>query len=634
MIASLASNLRGGLMGNVRGRPDRLHFRSSDPIGASYDNWAAYKQVRGGDFFDVVSNRDDLAGFTSSTPWPTFVLGSGCLTPLPPESLNDDGLDAALKSAFESFPAVDRLEGDLALTLTFVKALTAMKLEQTPAPTAWLVARSAAQDAFPWATTLRICLLAAIATRAYTALVSVETSVLGRADREGVTYVDGDPELGRVIRDFVMSMRQVAGRLRRPDIAGHGAAWRSFKTLLNALNAQVDGKYVLRRQHIELLAAFAWHFLTDGTEIYPGWSDILLFHAFESENNADFSKVPVPLRARRTAILGEESWMYRRLRRVTQRSIATPEPLFVQVASILTQQASLLSALVPQPVGRPAERLPLGMPHATALVTSFDVELEMALSSQASQFAIVIPVVGKDPGRPRAANAAIHWLYRVVSVARPERRDETLRLLLEAPDEWLRMPEDPALIPAELGRLPIVVHLAGAPLFSIPKLISGVGELTHALLLDETIAIMQFGAEVKRDGSDRLCGRLIDESDPPSNAQRGWPAPRFWTFVGNPQSDPAVRLRLLASGWNVFVDVDESADDHTTGNAALRRLRGVVLNRWVPAGESEAFRWQALDVVQGESSELAADLARYTQQIEGLLPSDSTPDDTQVVAHA
>lgn len=609
---------------------ERIRFRSTEPVARAYDDWSSFTAERGSTLFDLVTRRDEHVGFFDATPWPTFVLGSGCLSPLPGGTSGDSDLRAVIERGFESgvLPQQRRSDGDTALTYEFITALVELKLEQSAAPTDWLVERAEASDVFPWSTTLRVCLLAAMATRAYTSLVSLSTPVLGRADREVVVYDPVDtPLLTRAFRELVAPMDELALALQR-GVPGTGAAWDSFKSLLSTLDRKVDGRRELRRQQIELLGAFAWHFLTDGTEIYPGWSDILLFHAFELDARA-FGRIPVPQRARtRPAVLGHGTWMYRRLRKVTERSIRTPEPLYDSVAAVLVQQAELLRSWHPAQNGGREDLPRPDVPLASAFVSSFDIELELALSARAKRFAIVIPVVEKSPrGGPSPDTASVQWLYRVFTVADGESRESILSRLLDVATEWSSMSGSPLGMPPEIARLPIVVHLSGAPLFSIPRAVGGGGELSHALLLDETLAIIQFGAEVQLQGqgTDRLPGRLVTGPEDPRSPQRrsGHAGPRFWTFVGNPHSDPAVRLRLLASGWGRFVrDQDDrggTLNDKTETEAVIQRQNGLVLNRWVPAGEGEAFRWQNLDVVQGRASDLETYVAGFTDRVRHAL---------------
>lgn len=605
-------------MGQQGAHPTPVRFRSGDPVALSFDSWKDYTKARGpGSLVDVVLRRDAEIGFSNAVPWLTFVLGSGCLSSLPDDGIAEGALRTSIEAALDELPAQHRLDGDVELTEVFLRALIEMKLEQRPAPTRWLESRSTdSSGVLPWTVAIQICLLAAIATRAYTALVSVATPVLDRSDREEVLYsADETPELTRIFTALVAPMDELRARLegRDPD---RGEAWASFKALLKAMGTTVDGKRVFRRQHVELLAAFAWHFLTDGTAIYPGWSDILLFHAFDVDSS-EFEKWPAAQRPRkRSPALRPDSWMYQRLKKVTQRSVTTPEPFYERVATVLDQQARVLSELYPVSAPHRPEPLPTGTPHATAFITSFDIELEMALASRSGQFAIVLPVVGTThPGDRSALDASIHWLYRIVSLEQDQDRQAVLTELLE-PGDWRRMPENPMVLPHEMSRMPIVVHLAGAPLFSLPQSLPGVGRISHALLLDETIAIMQFGAEVRGTGSDRLSARLLDSHKMPSPLVPVEPAPRFWAFVGNPHSDPAVRLRLLASGWNTFVDVENFGADGAETDHGAPRQSGVVVNRWVPLAESESFRWQGFDVVPGETTDLIAELEGYAARVE------------------
>jgi len=586
-----------------------VYFRSEEPEAQSFKSWTDYERARGRTLAQVVSRRDSAIGFSGGIPWPTFVLGSGCLRPLPGTEIAAPELRSLIQDGVANLPSERRQPGDLDLVEQFIHALIALKLEDSIGQTGWLLTRSRDSGAFSWPVAVQVCLLAAIATRAYTNLRSASAPVLGRSDREEVVFSQHETsEMTLAYSRYVVPMDNIAEYLMGRDIEARGEAWRSFKTLLQTIGARGDdGRRHFRRQHVELLAAFAWHFLTDGTEIYPGWSDILLFHTFDLASH-EFERWPATHRPPKTSsALDVDSWVYRRLEKVTERSVRTPEPFFGLVADILEKQSEVLGRLYA--AWPESERIPSHIPRATAFVTSFDLELEIALLDRAAVFAIVAPVVGTRPHTTSALNASLHWVYRVIRPNADETISDRLQRLRQG-DDWKLMPESTDLLPVEIDRIPVVVHLAGAPLLALPMELPGLRTPSHALLLDETIAVLQFGAEVRGTGSDRLNRRLL--SSPKDKGAGAEPAPRFWTFVGNPHADPAVRLRLLANGWHSSVDAQGQGSDPSESAADAPRQAGVVINRWVPIEESEVFRWQGFDVVAGETTDLLAGMSTFS----------------------
>src|SRR5690606_7651359 len=143
-------------------------------------------------------------------------------------------------------------------------------------------------------------------------------------------------------------------------------------------------------------------------------------------------------------------------------------------------------------------------PIASAFVASFDVELEIALLSRGEQakggIAIVIPVVHVGEGRDY--NTSVHWLARIVQPADAgATTDEKIAHLLDG-DGGEVVGTDARDLERFRG-IPTVVHLSGAPLFRLPgseRAFLVEGELRHALLLGENIALVQLGAEIADHG--------------------------------------------------------------------------------------------------------------------------------------
>ena len=607
-------------MGRFRSRPGATY----------YDDLESYRSsaIKGGTvetrLFEIVDNVDSK----HRIPWLTFVLGSGCLASTvaggspATSSVIDEvrrGLHAAGLSADDG--VVTRVYG-------FLGSLTDKKLPDARS-TGWLIDRANGTDpkAVPWSIAVAATLIAAIATTAFAECLYEGVYVVDRADKEVVSLppaAESSPAV-TAFRTWLSEVQQLIHAYTGPGAKSVAA----YRTLLESVHAALGHATTRRlwRSQVEALTGFAWHFITDGTPIYPGWADMLLFQAANSVGNrVEFSRVPFLRRPvlENTRPLDDDSVLLERLRLVTQRSLQEddgPRDVFYdQVARILVQQAEVRGQ-----AGGGSQ-----MPLATAFIASFDIELELALWSQIlndegpiDAFAIVTPVYVIDDGtRHGVFNTELHWLWRTVTPSRGRSAADLIEKSrqpgdLPALSEWGLIDPTRQPISARAKGLPIVVHLAGAPLLDVDPGVMGlfdrdVAAVHHALLLDEHLATVQFAEDLlDQPGPGQLHKEFLRGS-----GKNGPTSPRFWAFVGTQLADPAIRFRLIANEMRALGDPTlQAARAYATESFDTGEEHGgVVINDWVPAAEREVFRWHGYDVVRGRAHDLIPDLTDFLDQ--------------------
>lgn len=624
-------------------------FRSR-PTASAFDRFEDYLRTRteGVDrtIFELIRKRDREMGTGSDRiPWPTFILGSGCLLTLAGHSggITAD-IEPLLEASFDGLPTEVAKRSDVFLggLGSFLVELNQQKFGPN-ADLYWLVERweelpdrSRSESDFVLGGThdvrfaVRTALVAFLATRLYTEALNAASFVLDRAEKDEVAYsLATHPAMRAVHAAVVAPLRAITRSMHAhwERNRGKSDSLDAYHALLAAFIGHLsdDGVSTVHRSHVEVLSAFAWFFLTDDTDIYPGWSDTLLFQATDMKDSGEhFASMPVPRRPRLETVspLDETSWLYRRLRRVTTRSwqeVATDRDNFYDsVAELLIQQTEMVRAATRE---HPRDA---SWPIASAFIASFDVELEIALLSRHdlpdTGIAVVIPVVHIADSLDY--NTTIHWLARVIEpTARNATIESKLANLLDG-DGWQTVGASGGDIDRFRG-MPVVVHLSGAPLFRLPgeerDILRG-GELRHALLLDENIALIQLSAEIAEHGRSLNPGF---GADPPftlsGDQSRPGPGLRYWFMVGTQVADSSVRLRLLTREIAAIRDPGvreqrlRKLREFAPGVEVTERL-GVVINETVPTSERQVFLWQGFDVIRGTSGELTPQIRRLSEE--------------------
>lgn len=650
-----------------------LVFRAVRGDGRHYQTWQDYALASGGDtaaslstiilrsrprWFAGQSGSQDHAVGTSSSdtpavtaeegperewrtsasqvPWITFVLGSGCLSAW--DSVT--GADAtkpdfhavlrdSLRSICSHFPALYLDD----LVVSYAEALVK---ERTGDEEATLADVNVRTDIQPPYYSSRVLLAATLVTRLYAALLHTSMHVLGRADREEVTIDLSGADAGVIGAEILSPLSEVLRELA--DTHSDRSSQQAMSKLAEAITVSIQ-RHVLRRTHVELLTAFSWYFLTEGTTVYPGWSELMLFQALEDDNvfmDPSVLATDSNLRPRMSDVREQADWVYRRIVKVTNDSWQSRDKLvrgtgpdleterdrfYDLIARLVDQQAKARNHLPDRGIGAP--------PLPVCFVTSFDLELEMALWASGIDFIVVLPVFAVEDNH--GDSTSVHWLWAKVcpepmkadfaGIASEEDDAAQSPAFLMLPDglvnpsEWKRLVR--GTLPAEIsgGTCPVIVRLTGSPLMSLPaagalKLPRSTVGVRHALVLDEYTAINQSAQDLRQLGLPR---ELTE--------QRASGAPRFWMMLGAQVGDTGVRLRLMAQQLAARMK-------NSTKSAAVQRLEesaptmtrmGVLINDKSQNSDRDLFLWHDFDVVDGRHTDRLGDLERLHADVEAAL---------------
>lgn len=566
-------------------------------------------------------------------PWVTPVLGSGCLNSHEPGESESASRIAAIEGALLDLE--QRHPGVTAKAIAFIARLAEQRSgdEGADAPLGLL----SEEEVLTSQAAARVGLAAALATSFYTTALNASVHVLERGDQE-VVDVDlrGSLDYSETLdpddfrEDILSPLVAVLATFEEP---GDDNAMKSLNELTVAMTIDLrdPDRPRIRRSHVELLTAFAWYFLTAGTTTYPGWSELLLFQAFEQPLSQSPEELDVRPSKSHVHDQAEKDWIENRFMAVTSRSwasrqssatTATRRELFYDtIAGVIRQQEEIRRAYPDSPRFR--------LPLATAFVTSFDLELEMALwASSERPFAVIIPVYTIATNRG-GRDASLHWIWTTItpdhSISSPE---DALSIITNeagskeaAPQRWNRLTDQGfTSMPVGLTSLPIVVRLAGSPLMRVPEELDFApgAVVHHALLLDEYSSLNQAALDTLSMG---LPFSL-------TWAQKNF-VPRFWMFFGTQLADSAIRSRLLAHQIASELNNGAPHDSSATGTASQRgsaqqsdvsgegagdpdsssvARSGVVINERSRATDRELYHWQGFDVVRGIHIERIDDL--------------------------
>ena len=572
-------------------------------------------------------------------PWVTFVLGSGCLSaadtiPGPPVA---DGIRSKLSESLidvcDEFPDLTLDE----VAVRFVELLALQKTEVTTAEEAFgaVIVRDNVE---PPQLSALAALAAALATQFYAAALDATQHILERTDREEVRL---DPRSQRGVLaqyEIVKPLRHVLAILME---GAEDTSTPSQQRALAELARAVDGSVAtsrIRRLHVELLTSFAWYFFTERTRVYPSWSELMLLRSFDDHvwfAKEIISSSDASPRPRISRVSHQASWVRARIAEVTneswksraeRRGPTDRDAFYDVVAKVLRQQAEAILPRAAKP------------PLPTAFVSSFDLELEMALWAQGKPFAIVLPVFALD--KLHRGHASLHWVWTTVTPSgitdEGEPKDLTGPRLelppgLWNPDGW-RVLVEGDLLKAISARpdddydgIPVVVRLTGSPLMAVPSVTSlrptaDTEALHHALLLDEYIAIHQASLDLATPGMNKEKNASVEVGNglPAFLSQPDSGPSRFWMFLGAQLGDTAVRLRLTAQQLAYRVQSfqrNSEEGDNEAGNgdhaATKARTLGVLINVVSQASDRELFLWQDFDVVDGRPLDRIADFEKF-----------------------
>ncbi|HEV7721623.1 MAG TPA: hypothetical protein VGO60_10075, partial [Iamia sp.] len=443
-------------------------------------------------------------------PWLTLVLGSGCLEPR-----GDSAIDLAQRLVQEVHTHLwrhpDVARGGARLAARFTASMTVDRLGVEAAPvdleepddeeTSGDAAAEGTIGPPPpeplvGAATAELAYVAALVTALFHALQAQSVAALRRYGDAEATYLQLgsghlDLDLGGIsdIRDLTSLAR---GRI--DAIRGNGALVaddRPDETIREVLEhidaglAHLDGNRQGAPQvtalDLQLLTDLTWFKLTERTLHYPGWADLLLQLSAQAEIETRFHGPPRPVikqiyapertLKQRYLSVTREAWdlRVRGGRAEGDAALEARTDFFDAAARVVSAQAVMRRegryGVVYAPGDVPDQ---VQHPVASIFVTTFDLELEMALLARRQPFAVVMPVHTFRPGLgPDEMDASLSWLGCVVDAppADAPLHDDDLERLFR-PLRWFpvhTLEDDPSV-----ADLPVVVRLNGCPLIDLP----------------------------------------------------------------------------------------------------------------------------------------------------------------------
>ena len=588
-------------------------------------------------------------------PWITLVLGSGCLeagldisstgvrsvpgivSPLladqPP--LPDGTNSAKLASAFAASLIEDRLGS------------SANGLEHADA-----AAHSRAHGRSAWSSfdskidvkAAKLVLCAALLTRLYHLASAEAPAALSRGGHDRTTLHTGRAGSAELETDTLLPTIDLLGDLISSVDEDHPAMGdmvlhRALREIEGALRGR--GKDAsLRLADIQLLTELCWYSLTQGTAVYPGWSDLLLHLSTHNTPTVLERWLPRPAFDDIDAACQFVEKRYAEITRLSWDALIDDdetdrERFYATVASILRQQAALRRD-APQPS-------PLQPPIASAFVTSFDLELEMAMwRSSEEPFVVAIPMnLLQDIADPPAHLASVCWLGCLIrpdhSLSHTEQLD---RLRGPAESDWFLISGE-TNYELSYGNYPVIVRMSGSPVMRAPRLWTDDGQwndlchrlanhyrillpeeplnpsepevrMAHVALLDEYSAMQHAASEfyIYQPGSD--------SSD---RVRRGLPAAitgtrssafaRFWMMMGVQVSDSSIRYRFASQ-----MTVPTGIDGESTKNTHAPKRAGLVVNWRTDDTVRDLLGWYNFDIVTDRCENFQGDLQHYLRHLQ------------------
>lgn len=631
-------------------------------------------------------------GLFHGMPWYTPILGSGCLD-LGDGSVVDIGAIARItRETLEADGIVlPRELGDPgSLALGFAESLQQSRTHGAVRPS-----ERSPEDPQPAAA--RLTLLTALLTRLFHGAAMSGPSPTSRWWVHEQARVVGSSPTDVHLRDIVLPACLTLLNSVAKNLSGHTTFTTevTLKSLLDKIAVDLTADTpVVCIEDLRLITEVAWLELIRDTSIYPGWSDLLLQLLMADSNTG--SRPPAGHHPRVVALSNLGRNVARLLQQATVRSWdsrsdgrrPTERDLFYSaIARLLHAQADLFRLIhVPDDTDYDEDELDpdadeqrrrradraravhetiladtankrpwsqiapasVTVPHAVAFVTSFDVELEMALWAAGRPYRVVVPVLAKSSRGVGAADLV--WLSTTVVPSETASESAIDEMLKSGPHDW-RIAQE-VFLPGVGGEHPAVIRLSGCPLMALPDV---AGEplrtdftrlgftdkerisLHHALIIDEYTSLRHSEHELffaASPGEDRGLPQCLSGGTR-SNG-------RVWLGLGVQIHDPAIRARIfsllstasLIDRTDQHAKMQEQAGDDIN-NDAPHVVRGLAVNQRIDEEEATALHWLGFQfAIQISSGSLTHDLkhcadhvAAVVRQATALAPEDPGPSD-------
>ncbi len=639
------------------------------------------------------AHQDDERTHLYGTPWLSPILGTGCLD-------LDDGPQVDLTKVAE---VTDRVLRSLTATPDRERArdlgdpgLLAQGFAQQLIRDRSHDRQSAERVVAPTEGACLLLLASALLTRLYHAAQMSAPTPSTRTSNRDVAVLEGvlphDVHLREAVIPFLRGLLQWL-EVRDPD----DTRIRSRRALSRRVRMRLDQPTsVVHFEDVRLLTELSWLALTQGTGIYPGWSDLLLDLLVSDQEEAPTGTRPrltnlTEMGAKVASLLegpSQASWS-------TRFSATQRNRFYASVAELLQEQAELFgdlrkrivvdddddvvdddddvgregtSAVEVHPraaVERDAVRAALAAtdpyltsrgrtkprepepPHAVALITSFDLELEMALWTKGLCFTVVVPfLIARDPFK----QADVVWLAASVQPPVPGGDLGEFGDLRSAARGW-RLASGEFDDVSAGGDAPVVVRLSGSPLMELPdisggtdlrKNLSSLGfspggrkvKIYHALTIDEYTSLRQSESEIFFAATAPEAGSSMKPRGLPQALSSGTATnSRVWVGLGVQIDDPVIRTRVFAqlSAASLQRRIDEQqrqrggeaqvADPQQAARLApsAPAILGLVVNRRADDAELLGLRWLGFQIALDlDCASLIDDLEHCTTHVNQL----------------
>jgi len=492
--------------------------------------------------------------------------------------------------------------------------------------------------------TAKLLLCAALLTRLYHLASAAAPDALSRAGHDRATLHTGRAGSAELETDALKPTLDLLDELiastnQDNPATGDPVLHEALSKIHRSLRTPGEQPW-LRVADIQLLTELCWYALTQGTSVYPGWSDLLL-HLSTRNSPALFDRwLPRPAFDDIDAACQFVEQRYAAATRLSWEQLVADdqsarERFYATVAGVLRQQA-VLRRSVPQ-------SSPIQPPIASAFVTSFDLELEMAMwRSGTEPFVVAVPMnLLQDVAEPRADHlASVCWLGCLI---RPDHSLEPMQQLKKlrtpAESDWFLLSAE-ANYELTYGNYPVLVRMSGSPLMDAPRLWTEDGEwndlcrrllkdydiqlpeppdlnapelrMAHVALLDEYSALQHAASEFylyQPDGDSK--GRVRHGLPAALTGTQGSAFARFWMMMGVQVSDSSIRYRFASQ-----MTVPANIDGGSIRNPPTPSRAGLVVNWRTDDTVRDLLGWYNFDVVTDGCEKFQGDLQHYLRHLQ------------------
>jgi|GEM_PF-1733011 len=620
-------------------------------------------------------------------PWVTLVLGSECLE-IHPRAFDMEASLDALEVGLTTILESDKRRAGL--VVEFVRSLLrerlgagALRPARRRRPSNSTKPQVGFVDVVEWK--LRLVEAAAILNHLYFAAKAEQRRAVSRwNDGEvpllgtpGVNHAEGraKSEAADVYEEVqglsnrLSLLRQSLAHARTPVDVTHV---QSLVSRIHGGLGDLRGGSPVNVADVQALTEVAWATLVLHTDVYPPWPELLVDLCLQSGSRGirDGGLRPSFLEANYAAghlktlltpatKVSAAAHDRNHRRKVARADDSSRHGAYGEYARILVEQAKWSKRAIDgqfELTGGMGRRDDDGAPLvASAFVTTFDVELEMALRSRFPKqpFVVAVPVhvvgaLNKDnPTEKRATSLWLGYLVKpseedlLSAVTRPKDEDwfvlSSADFLADTTSPGSRLPALPDGF-RTLNELPFVVRLGGSPLVKLPAL-GGPGEWN-----DATRALRHRALELSLGAGPEAGEGLIEAMEWPELREmdfvhapvleehhsmrliipeigvpeaRGLPraltrlgsqgSHRYWLLLGVQLSDSVVRLRLMAQ---LFSAGFFQADPQSHYRRPSRAGAAVNVTKLSPRA-TDLLEWSEFDLVHARLEQVTAHLRHY-----------------------